>query len=106
MLALHLLHRLTVNGDEAPVNDGDQSQLPANARLMGEELLYAGNLIGLHVNEQDVGQTWRGGLLQIAEEAFLHEIDREDEHDSRAQRGQHRGRLIAGAVEIGEAVTQ
>jgi hypothetical protein len=73
---------------------------------MGEELLYAGNLIGLHVNEQNVGQTWRGGLLQIAQEAFLHEIDREDEHDSRAQRGQHRGRLIAGAVEIGEAVTQ
>ncbi len=44
--------------------------------------------------------------MQIAQQILLHQVDREDEHDSRAQRRQYRGGLIAGPVEIGEAVAQ
>ena len=53
-----------------------------------------------------MGRLGRGGLAQIAQKAFLHEIDRKDEHDSGAQRRQHRGGLVARPVEIGEAVAQ
>ncbi len=65
-----------------------------------------GNLAGAHIDKEDVGQFGRSGLMQVAQKTLLHEIDREDEHDARAQRRQHRGRLIAGAVEIGQAVAQ
>ena len=103
MLVLHLLHGLAVEGDETAPDDGHQIELLTHAGLLCEERFHARDFVGAHVNKKNVGQFGRGGLAQIAQEALLHEIDREDEHDSRAQRRQHRGRLIAGTVEIGQA---
>ena len=104
MLVLHLFHRLAVDGNEAAHDDGQQIQLLADARLLGEERFDARNFLAAHIDEEDVGNFGRSGLVQVAQEALLHEIDREDEHDARAQRGQHRGRLIAGAIEIRQTV--
>ena len=42
----------------------------------------------------------------VAQERRLHQVDGENEHDAGAERGQHGGRLIAGTVEIGQALAQ
>ena len=45
-------------------------------------------------------------VVHLAHDGVLHEEDGEDEHDARAERGEDGRGLIAGAVEVGESVTQ
>ena len=44
--------------------------------------------------------------MHLAHDGALHEEDGKDEHDSGAERREHGGGLVAGAVEIGESVAQ
>ena len=44
--------------------------------------------------------------LMSLQNGRLHEVDGEDEHDAGAERGEHGGGLVAGAVEVGQAVAQ
>ena len=74
--------------------------------LVREKRFDAFDFVGADVDKEDIRQARRGGLMQVAQQILLHEVDGENEHDARTQRGEHGGGLIARPVKIGEAVAQ
>ena len=106
MLYLQLVQRNPVERYKPADNVGHQLQLVLHARLRLKELQDTRNLVRCHIDEEDVRQVRRGSLLDLAQHLRLHQIDRENQHDSRAQRGEHCGRLIPRAVKIGQPLAQ
>ncbi len=89
-----------------PCTTGHEVERLVHAGLMREKVAHAGDFVAGDVDEEDVGQLGRSGLVQIAQECRLHEVDGEDEHDAGSQRSEHGSGLVSGAIEIGEAVAK
>ena len=91
---------------DAGVGDGEEFGWGGDRRLGVEEGLDAGDFGVGNVDEEDIGEVGGRGDVHLLDSVFLDEVDGHDLHDAEAESGEQCGGRVAGAVEIGEAVTQ
>jgi hypothetical protein len=100
LLLLQLGAGLPIDFSQPRRDQGQPLHGAMDTRLFADQRGDALQLIRRDIDEEDIGQAFAERLLQIPQDSVLHQKYGEDQHDARAQRGEHGNRLVPRPVKV------
>src|ERR1035437_6663586 len=104
MLPLHLLYRLSIDGNEPALHHWHQIERLIYARLVRKEIPYTSYFIHSDIYQENIRQFGRSCLLELTQQLRLHQVNGQNQHHACTQRGKYSSRLISWPIEIRQSM--